>query len=107
MIADTTFLIHLVREKERGISGPARMFLASHRTQRVRTSIISLSELAPSFRTTEAAWEYFKRWPVYRLHDQKGQVYSLIPLKNPSGRPGLFFRFEGGWRRGQAHQAQV
>jgi hypothetical protein len=30
-------------------------------------------------------------------NDQKS---GMIPLKNPSGRPGLFFRFEGGWRRG-------
>ena len=69
MIADTTFLIHLVREKEREIAGPARTFLARHRAQGVRTSIISLAEIAPSFPTTDAAWEYFKRWPVYRLHD--------------------------------------
>ena len=69
MIADTTFLIHLVREKERGILGPARTFLAHHRAQGVRTSIISLTEIAPSFPTTNAAWEYFKYWPVYRLHD--------------------------------------
>lgn len=58
-----------MREKERGIAGPARAFLANHKRHGVRTSIISLTEIAPSFPTTDAAWEYFKRWPVYRLHD--------------------------------------
>ncbi len=86
MIADTTFLIHLVREKERGISGPARSFLAKHRTQGVRTSIVSLTEVAPSFPTTDAAWEYFKRWPVYRLHD--GIAKAAADLDREMGRAG-------------------
>jgi predicted nucleic acid-binding protein len=86
MIADTTFLIHLVRERARGVSGPAQAFLAAHRTQGVRTSIISLSEVAPSFLTTDAAWEYFKRWPVYRLHD--GIAKAAADLDREMGRTG-------------------
>jgi hypothetical protein len=35
-----------------------------------------------------------------------GHILTLISL-NPPGRPGLFFRCEGGWRCGQAQQAQV
>ena len=86
MIADTTFLIHLVREKERGISGAARRFLANHRTPGVRTSIVSLSEVAPSFPTTDAAWEFFKRWPVHRLHDGIAKVAA--DLDRELGRTG-------------------
>jgi predicted nucleic acid-binding protein len=69
VIADTTFLIHLLREQSAGSTGPARAFLAHHRTRTIRTSIISLSEVAVSFPTADEAWEYFKHWSVYRLHD--------------------------------------
>jgi hypothetical protein len=27
------------------------------------------------------------------VQEQRGHIYALIPLKNPSGRPGLFFWF--------------
>ncbi len=84
MIADTTFLIHLVREKERGITGRAHRFLANHRTRGVRTSIVSLTEVAASFPTTDEAREYFKRWPVYRLHD--GVVKAAADLDREMGR---------------------
>jgi len=69
MIADTTFLIHLLRERRSGAPGPALRFLARHRKQTIRTSIISLSEVAVSFPTADEAGEYFKQWSVYRLHD--------------------------------------
>ena len=69
MIADTTFLIHLLREQSAGSPGPALTFLTRQRTRTIRTSIISLSEVAVSFPSADDAWEYFKRWSVYRLHD--------------------------------------
>ncbi len=71
MIADTTFLIHLLREQAAGRLGPARQFFGQHRTELIRTSIISLAEIAVSFPSAEQAWEYFlrRRWTVYRLHD--------------------------------------
>jgi len=68
MIADTTFLAHLVQERRSGRSGPARRFLAAHRTGEIRTSIISFAEIAVSFDTSEEAWEYFKFWRIYPLH---------------------------------------
>ena len=64
MMADTTFLIHLAREYRRGLRGRARAFLAKHRAQAIRTSIISLTEASVSFTTSDAAWDFFKRWPV-------------------------------------------
>ena len=69
MIADTTFLIHFLREERVGMPGPARAFFAQNRTQIIRTSIVSLAEVAVSFPNSMQAWEYFKRWTVYRLHD--------------------------------------
>ena len=68
MIADTTFLIHFMREGLTGQRGPARNFVAQHRRGAlVRTSIINLGEIAVSFSTSRAAWEYFQKWTVYRL----------------------------------------
>ncbi len=68
MIADTTFLIDWMEERRAGGRGPALTFLAAQRPGVVRTSIISLEEVAVSFPTTAAAWNYFKHWRVYPLH---------------------------------------
>ena len=71
MIADTTFLVHLLREERTRRTGRAHNFLIRHRTGLVRTSIISLAEVAVSFPSAEQAWQYFQRnrWTIYRLHD--------------------------------------
>jgi predicted nucleic acid-binding protein len=74
MIADTTFLIHLVRERRIGKAGPAQAFLAANRRETIRTSIISLAEVAVSFPKTYLAWAYFGNWTVYRLHDGIAQA---------------------------------
>jgi predicted nucleic acid-binding protein len=68
MIADTIFLIHFAREQAEGRSGPARSFLARHRREIIRTSIISLAEVAAGFQNSANAWEYFKSWKIYALH---------------------------------------
>jgi len=68
MIADTTFLIHFVSEGAQGRRGPARVFLAHHRREIIRTSIISLTEAAVGFENSAAAWDYFKWWKIYALH---------------------------------------
>jgi predicted nucleic acid-binding protein len=68
MIADTTFLIHFLREGLSQRRGPAREFFSQHRSELIRTSIISLSEVAVSFRKSDQAWEYFKRWKIYPVH---------------------------------------
>lgn len=71
MIADTTFLIHLLREERLPSPGRARNFLRNHRREPIRTTIISLAEVAVAFPTAERAWHYFqtRRWTIYRLHD--------------------------------------
>ena len=74
MIADTTFLVHLVRERRLGQPGAACRFLAAHRRERIRTCVISLAEVAVSFPRAEQAWAYFAKWAVYRLHDGIAQA---------------------------------
>jgi predicted nucleic acid-binding protein len=68
MIADSTFLIHFLREGLAGTRGPARLFFARHRTEIIRTSAISLGEIAVAFPNSAKAWEYFKKWKIYPLH---------------------------------------
>jgi len=68
MIADTTFLSHFLIEHRRAIQGPARTFFAHHRSQAIRTSIISLGEVAVLFPNSAKAWEYFNLWRIYPLH---------------------------------------
>jgi len=68
VIADTTFLIHFHREGIAGQRGPARTFFTEHRRELVRTSIVSLSEIASGFESSWEAWEYFKRWAILPVH---------------------------------------
>lgn len=68
MIADTTFLIHFHREGVAGQRGPARAFFAGHREEAIRTSVISIAEIAAGFGASWEAWEYFKRWKILALH---------------------------------------
>ena len=98
MIADTTFLIHLLREQRTGSAGPARTFLARQRARTIRTSIISLSEVAVSFPTANEAWEYFKRWNVYRLHD--GIAKAAADLDREIRRSGLRLGENDNWIAG-------
>ncbi len=68
MIADTTFLVHLLQEDHAGRTGPARTFLAQHRRAMVRTTIISIAEIAVIFPNSAAAWFHYKNWKIYPLH---------------------------------------
>lgn len=67
MIADTTFLIHFLREGLAGRPGRARAFFARNRTEQIRTSVISIGEVAVAFASSGEAWEYFKKWRIYPL----------------------------------------
>lgn len=51
-----------------GRPGPARSFLAPHRSELIRTTRISIGEVAPGFENTADAWDYFKHWTIYSLH---------------------------------------
>jgi predicted CopG family antitoxin len=41
---------------------------APHRREIIRTTIISLAEVATGFQSSAAAWDYFKWWKIYPLH---------------------------------------
>ena len=62
MIADTNFLSDFHDEHERGVVGPARRFMAAHRNQRVRTTVISAGEIAVIFRTNQEARHFLHRF---------------------------------------------
>jgi len=68
MIADTTFLAHLIQEDRAGRRGPARTFLGAHRPQAVRTCIVCLAEVAVIFPRSADAWTHFRSWRIYPLH---------------------------------------
>ncbi len=68
MIADTTLLSDLLREQQRGVRGPSTQFFLDHRTEPIRTTIISVAELAVLFKTSHAAWHWLERWKIYPLH---------------------------------------
>lgn len=77
MIADTTFLSDLLQELRKGMLGPARGFLAKHH-EPVRTTIISVGELAVFFAQSHEAWEWLSRWRIYPLHRGIAQAAADI-----------------------------
>lgn len=78
MIADTTFLIHFHQEGRPGQPGPTRPFFANHRREVVRTTVISVAEIAPSFPHSIEAWQYFDGWKVYPLHSGIAQAAADV-----------------------------
>ncbi len=77
MIADTTFVSDLVRERRRNAPGPATALLNQHRDT-IRTTIITAGELALLFTTTAAAWDWLAKWKVYPLH--RGIVEAAVDI---------------------------
>jgi len=68
MIADTTFVSDLVRERRQDRRGPASALLAELRAQSVRTTIITAGELAIMFERSAEAFVWLARWRIYPLH---------------------------------------
>jgi predicted nucleic acid-binding protein len=66
VIADTTFLSHLLRERDRG-PGPAMRFLAARRTEAFLVTVISVGELAVLFDAHEQARLFLQRYRQLRL----------------------------------------
>ena len=67
MFLDTTFLITLGEELERGITGPARTFLGRHRSQAHRVSVISLGELAAGMPDSQTARRFLSAFRIVAL----------------------------------------
>lgn len=67
MIADTNFLIDLLREQKASSPGPATAFLEKHRGIELATTIITVGELAVGYQHVEDARRFFSRIPLFRL----------------------------------------
>jgi predicted nucleic acid-binding protein len=68
MIADTTFLIDLLREQRRGQRGPAHRALTTVTDEPVRTTIISAGEILVGFPDNVSGWDWLADWEIYRLN---------------------------------------
>jgi predicted nucleic acid-binding protein len=67
MILDTTFLIDLEEEVERGVVGAASQFLGSHRNVPSMVTVISLGELAAGMRNSHEPRRFLSRFHVMHL----------------------------------------
>jgi predicted nucleic acid-binding protein len=67
VIADTTFLGDFHEELEAGTRGPARVFLESHRREKLLITVISLAEIAVIFDSNQAARTFLAHYRVLRL----------------------------------------
>jgi predicted nucleic acid-binding protein len=78
MIADTTFVSDLLRERRRNQRGPATAFLEAHRREPIRTTIITAGELAVMFAESWQAWDWLQKWKVYPLHPGIAQAAADV-----------------------------
>jgi predicted nucleic acid-binding protein len=80
MIADTTFLIDLEREVARGQPGPAMEFLARHRDQTMRISVITFGELAEGFEDPAAPGleELVAPYGIVEITRSIGRRYAAV-----------------------------
>jgi predicted nucleic acid-binding protein len=67
MIVDTTFLIALEQERRSGRVGPALRFLHRNRGEKLRVTVISLSEFAAGTGNNEAARRALAKYDIIRL----------------------------------------
>jgi predicted nucleic acid-binding protein len=78
MIADTTFVSDLLKERRRGVRGPATEFLQAHRREPIRTSIITAGELAVLFPASWQAWDWLAKWKILPLHPGVAQAAADV-----------------------------
>lgn len=90
MIAETTFLSDLRRERERGMSGPALAFLARNRNQRIMATVVSAGELAVIFDQPQDARRFLASYRVLRLTPEIAYAAAAIDreLIETGGRLG-------------------
>jgi predicted nucleic acid-binding protein len=68
MIADTTFLSDFLKEFRKEKIGPARTFFSENRSKQLRTTVISVAELAILFSNSDEAWAWLAKWKIYSLN---------------------------------------
>jgi predicted nucleic acid-binding protein len=102
VIADTTFLSHWSDEMAARVVGPARVFMARHRNDPLRTTIISVAEASVVFPSAEQGWAYFesRRWRIYRLND--GIAKAATDLDRHLSGTGRRFGENDNWIAGFA-----
>ncbi|HEY1787201.1 MAG TPA: type II toxin-antitoxin system VapC family toxin [Verrucomicrobiae bacterium] len=90
MIADTTFLSDFLKEFRTQSAGPARTFLAEHRSSAIRTTVISAAEFAVMFSNSDEAWKWLSKWKIYPLNTGIAKAASDIDrlLKSEGHRLG-------------------
>ncbi len=97
MIADTTFLSHLLRERERG-PGPATRFLVARRTEAFLVTVISVGELAVLFDTNEQARLFLQRYRQLRLFPEI--AYAAAEIDRELADRGLRLGENDNWLAG-------
>jgi predicted nucleic acid-binding protein len=100
MIADTTFLIDLLREQKIGKEGRATKFLQAHREVVFSTTIITVGEIAAGFDNVEDARNFFARIPLLRLSMET--VYECARVDQELRSVGLRLGENDNWIAGIA-----
>jgi predicted nucleic acid-binding protein len=100
MIADTTFISDLLKERRMAKAGDASRFFFKHRAQKIRTSIITAGELAVIFPSSRLAWEFLDSWQIYRLH--LGVVDAAADIDREMRRQGRRLGENDNWIAGFA-----
>jgi predicted nucleic acid-binding protein len=67
VLLDTNFLIELQAEIGEALPGPARRFLANHRSAKFLISVISMGELAAGFPDSQSARDFFAAFKAARV----------------------------------------
>ena len=78
MIADTTFVSDLIKERRAGKLGAASRLFNEQRAHNVRTTIITAGEVALLFQHSWEAFEWLGRWKIYRLDPAVAQTATDI-----------------------------
>ena len=78
MIADTTVLSDVRRERERSIIGPARSFLSRHRREPLFTTVISAGEIAVIFDSLADVRAFLAPYRILRLTPEVAYVAAAL-----------------------------
>ena len=89
MIADTTFLIDLERERSIGRTGPAMRFLARNRANPIRITVISVAEVAAGFDTNAEARVFLATFSVVRLFPEAAYEAASVERELAAVGAGL------------------
>lgn len=100
MIADSTFVSDLLKERRRGQPEAAHAFLAAHRKQKIRTTIITAGETLLMFEDSPKAWRWLESWTIYRLHS--GTVTAAADIDRELIRRGKRLGENDNWIAGFA-----